>query len=65
MAASLAAQIGEIIDARITGVQNFGFFATVESIGGDGLVPVSTLGAERFNYDEATQTLTGEESGDE
>jgi ribonuclease R len=65
VAAYLAAQIGEIIDARITGVQNFGFFATVESIGGDGLVPVSTLGAERFNYDEATQTLTGEESGDE
>lgn len=65
VAAYLAAQIGEIIDARITGVQNFGFFATVESIGGDGLVPVSTLGAERFNYDEASQTLTGEESGDE
>ena len=65
VAAYLAAQIGEIIGARITGVQNFGFFATVESIGGDGLVPVSTLGAERFNYDEATQTLTGEESGDE
>jgi ribonuclease R len=65
VAAYLAAQIGEIIDARITGVQNFGFFATVESIGGDGLVPVSTLGAERFNYDESSQTLTGEESGDE
>ena len=65
VAAYLAAQIGEIIDARITGVQNFGFFATVESIGGDGLVPVSTLGAERFNYDESSQTLTGEESEDE
>lgn len=65
VAAYLAAQIGEIIDARITGVQNFGFFATVESIGGDGLVPVSTLGAERFNYDESSQTLIGEESGDE
>lgn len=65
VAAYLAAQIGEIIDARITGVQNFGFFATVEAIGGDGLVPVSTLGAERFNYDESSQTLTGEESGDE
>ncbi|MFD1766218.1 ribonuclease R family protein [Sphingorhabdus buctiana] len=65
VAAFLATQIGEIIEARITGVQNFGFFATVESIGGDGLVPVSTLGAERFFYDEASQTLTGEDSGDE
>jgi ribonuclease R len=65
VAAFLSSQIGQIIDARITGVQNFGFFATVESIGGDGLVPVSTLGAERFVYDEASQTLTGEDSGDE
>ncbi|MFM2410395.1 MAG: hypothetical protein RL481_1223, partial [Pseudomonadota bacterium] len=45
--------------------QNFGFFATVEAIGGDGLVPVSTLGAERFHYDEARQALVGEDSGDE
>jgi ribonuclease R len=65
VAAYLSAHVGEIVDARITGVQNFGFFATVESIGGDGLVPVSTLGAERFAYDEARQALVGEESGDE
>jgi ribonuclease R len=65
VAAYLSAHVGEIVDARITGVQNFGFFATVEAIGGDGLVPVSTLGAERFNYDEARQALVGEESGDE
>jgi ribonuclease R len=65
VAAFLASQIGEIVDVRITGVQNFGFFATVESIGGDGLVPVSTLGAERFLYDEANQSLTGEDSGDQ
>ncbi|MGL5839055.1 MAG: ribonuclease R [Sphingorhabdus sp.] len=65
VAAYLAAHVGEIVDARITGVQNFGFFATVEAIGGDGLVPVSTLGAERFHYDEARQALTGEDSGDE
>jgi ribonuclease R len=65
VAAYLSAHVGEIVDARITGVQNFGFFATVESIGGDGLVPVSTLGAERFHYDEARQALMGEETGDE
>ena len=65
VAAYLAAHVGEIVDARITGVQNFGFFATVEAIGGDGLVPVSTLGQERFLYDEARQALIGEDSGDE
>lgn len=64
VAAYLAAKTGEIIDARITGVQNFGFFATVEGLGGDGLVPVSTLGAERFRFDEGTHALIGEESGD-
>lgn len=65
VAAYLSAQIGEIVDARITGVQNFGFFVTVDNIGGDGLVPVSTLGTEFFGYDAASQTLTGEDSGDE
>jgi ribonuclease R len=65
VAAFLASQVGEIVDVRITGVQSFGFFATVESIGGDGLVPVSTLGAERFFYDEGSQTLTGEQSGEQ
>jgi ribonuclease R len=44
-------------------VQPFGFFATVEGLGGDGLVPVSTLGREFFRYDEAAQALEGEESG--
>ena len=64
VAAYLSTRVGELLDTRITGVQPFGFFATVEGLGGDGLVPVSTLGAERFRYDEAAQALIGEESGD-
>lgn len=64
VAAFLAAHVGELIEARITGVQSFGFFATVEGLGGDGLVPVSTLGDERFFYDEAGRALEGVESGD-
>lgn len=62
VAAYLAAHVGEIVEARITGVQNFGFFATVESIGGDGLVPISHLGRDYFHYDEASRTLIGEKS---
>jgi ribonuclease R len=65
VAAFLAERVGEIVDCRITGVQPFGFFATVEGLGGDGLVPVSTLGTEYFRYDEASQTLVGEDSGTE
>ena len=64
VAAFLAAHVGEMVNARITGVQNFGFFATVEGLGGDGLVPVSTMGDERFFFDEAGRALEGVESGD-
>ena len=64
VAAYLATRVGELLPTRITGVQRFGFFATVEGLGGDGLVPVSTLGAERFYHDETTHALVGEESGD-
>jgi ribonuclease R len=64
VAAYLSAHVGEVLEARITGVQNFGFFATVEGIGGDGLVPVRDLGSEYFHYDEASQRLIGEHSGE-
>jgi len=63
VAAYLANHVGELVDARITGVKSFGFFATVEGLGGDGLVPVSTLGEEYFRYDEGAQALEGEHSG--
>lgn len=64
VAAFLSAHVGEVVKARITGVQNFGFFATVDGLGGDGLVPVSTMGAEHFYYDEAGKALQGVDSGD-
>ncbi len=63
VAAYLADHVGQLVRCRISGVQPFGFFATVEGLGGDGLVPVSTLGTEYFRYDEARQVLRGEESG--
>jgi ribonuclease R len=62
VAAYLSEKVGQVLDVRITGVQNFGFFATVEGLGGDGLVPVRDLGGEYFRYDEATHSLTGEDS---
>lgn len=63
VAAWLSARVGDVFDTRITGVQKFGFFATIIGLGGDGLVPVSTLGAERFSYDEKAQILEGESTG--
>ncbi|MGP1282572.1 MAG: ribonuclease R [Parasphingopyxis sp.] len=63
VAAYLAERVGEILPARITGVQNFGFFATVEGLGGDGLVPARDLGREYYRYDERIHALIGEDSG--
>ena len=63
VAAWLSGRVGEVFDTRITGVQGFGFFATIEGLGGDGLVPISTLGSEYFSHDEAAHALIGEKSG--
>ncbi|PZN94613.1 MAG: ribonuclease R, partial [Alphaproteobacteria bacterium] len=63
VAAFLSTRVGEVLPTRITGVAKFGFFAQVVGLGGDGLVPVSTLGDERFVYDDATRVLEGIETG--
>jgi len=63
VAAFLSERVGQVVDARITGVTNFGFFATVEGIGGDGLMPVRDIGGEYFKFDEVARRLVGEESG--
>src|SRR3954451_14332343 len=64
VAAFLADQVGQMVECRITGVQPFGFFATVEGLGGDGLLLARDLGQEYFRYDEAARTLVGDESGE-
>ena len=63
VAAWLASRVGETFETRVTGVRKFGFFATIIGLGGDGLVPVSTLGDERFAFDEKAQVLIGEQTG--
>jgi ribonuclease R len=45
-------------------VQPFGFFATVEDLGGDGLLLAKDLGREYFRYDEAARQLVGDETGE-
>ncbi|HEX8384372.1 MAG TPA: VacB/RNase II family 3'-5' exoribonuclease [Sphingomonas sp.] len=64
VAAFLSERVGQTVEVRITGVQNYGFFATVEGVGGDGLMPVRDLGGEYFKFDEAARTLIGETSGE-
>ena len=64
VAAFLSDRVGQLLPCRISGVQPFGFFATVEGLGGDGLVPAAILGDEYFRYDEASKSLVGETSGE-
>jgi ribonuclease R len=64
VAAYLADRVGQLVECRITGVQPFGFFATVEDLGGDGLVLAKDLGREYFRYDEAARALVGDETGE-
>jgi len=64
VAAYLSDQVGQLVECRITGVQPFGFFATVEDLGGDGLIFAKDLGQEYFRYDEAARALVGDDSGE-
>jgi ribonuclease R len=64
VAAFLADQVGQLVQCRISGVQPFGFFATVEDLGGDGLLFAKDLGREYFRYDEAAKALVGDETGE-
>jgi ribonuclease R len=64
VAAFLSDRVGQLVECRITGVQPFGFFATVTDLGGDGLVLARDLGREYFRYDEAARQLVGDETGE-
>jgi ribonuclease R len=64
VAAFLADRVGQLVECRITGVQPFGFFATVLDLGGDGLVLARDLGREYFRYDEKARALVGDDTGE-
>ncbi|MGB0906555.1 MAG: ribonuclease R [Maricaulaceae bacterium] len=55
--------IGAEFGARISGVTNIGLFLTLDETGADGLIPIRTLGAERFHFDEKAKKLIGEQTG--
>ena len=59
----LADKIGSEFSGRITGVTRFGLFVRLHETGADGLVPISTLGQERFEHVEAEHALVGLETG--
>jgi ribonuclease R len=64
IAAHLASQIGAKFPGRISGVTKSGLFVKLNKTGADGFVPASTLGADFFRYDEASQALIGDRTGE-
>lgn len=59
LAAHMAQRMGETFEARISGVTRFGLFVTVEENGASGIVPLGSLPDDRWDLDEATQSLAG------
>ena len=62
LAAYLSERVGGEFTGRISGIARFGMFVKLDDSGADGLVPLSTLGNEYFNFNADNQTLTGERS---
>ncbi len=63
LAAFLSDRIGAEFAGRISGVQRFGLFIKLDETGADGLIPIRSIGREFFHYDQASQTLTGADTG--
>ncbi|MEE9447395.1 MAG: ribonuclease R [Arenicellales bacterium] len=59
----MQAYIGDEFDGRISGVQEFGIFVELQEFFVDGLVHVTMLGNDYFQYDPKHFLMTGERTG--
>lgn len=64
IATHLADQIGAEFTGRINGVTRAGLFVTLDETGADGFIPISKLGDDYFLYDEASHSVTGDNTGE-
>jgi ribonuclease R len=55
--------VGEEFDGTISGVTGFGLFITLDELYVDGLVHISDLGQDYFQFDAAKHLLKGDRSG--
>ncbi|MGH8494623.1 MAG: ribonuclease R [Gammaproteobacteria bacterium] len=58
-------KVGDVFDGIITGVTDFGVFVTLKGMQIDGLVHVTSLGADYYRHDAASHRLIGERAGRE
>ena len=55
--------IGETMTGRVSSITQFGAFVTLNDVFVDGLLHISELGQDYFEYDEASYSLKGRVSG--
>jgi ribonuclease R len=60
----LADRIGATFTGRISGVTRAGLFIKLDDTGADGFVPMSTVGADYYRYDEARHAVIGMRTGE-
>lgn len=60
----LANKVGEIFQAKVSGVTRAGLFLSFDDTGADALVPISTLGNDFFNFDQDKHRLVGKRTGE-
>ncbi|MBO5996906.1 MAG: ribonuclease R [Alphaproteobacteria bacterium] len=63
VASFLANRTGELFDVRVSSVTRFGLFVSIDEYGADGLIPVSALTDDYYNYDENKEILRGVRTG--
>jgi ribonuclease R len=59
----MSERVGTELNAIVTGVADYGFFAQAEHLPVEGLVHVSTLTDDYYSYDEASHSLYGKRTG--
>jgi ribonuclease R len=63
IAAFLAEKVGAEFTGKVSGITRFGLFVKLDETQADGLVPISSLGPERWAHEEAQHALVGQSSG--
>ena len=56
-------KIGEVFSGRVSGMANFGLFVTLDDVYIDGMIHISDLGEDYFNYHPELMAIIGERSG--
>jgi ribonuclease R len=64
IASWLAGQVGARFHGRIRGVTRAGLFVELAETGADGFVPISTIGADFYEFEESHHRLVGRSTGE-